>query len=91
MSADPVGQGVQQNGAFTVGQDLLLPLECINDGEGIIPVNPFGVHHFRIHAGTNPGQDPVSHGFTTGLPSHPVLVVHEIEDDRQAPLIVLFP
>ena len=85
MSAETIGDRIEQNRAFAPFEDRLLAAEGINDGERIVSVNPFGVHLFRVHTGADASDELHAHGFAEGLASHAVKVVHAIEDDRQSP------
>ena len=57
----------------------------------IVAVHALGVHLVRVEARAHAGGSIVAHGLADGLTAHGVLVVDDIEQNRQAALHVAFP
>ena len=49
------------------------------------------MHGVRTHPGPYPGKGVKGHGFARSLTSHPIEIVHEVEDDGQAAAHGLVP
>ena len=82
MTGESVGKVSSRRDPF-LPPDLLLPPNGINYGQGIKSINPFRMHLIRVYSGSDSGQDVVAHGFPTGLPTHTVLIIKEIENYRK--------
>src|SRR4030042_291821 len=91
MSADPVCKSVKKNRPFLFLNKFFLAFECINNRKRIIPVNTFGMHHFRIYTGTDASKNTIAHCLAHSLSAHAVKVVHEVEYQRQSAFIFTFP
>ena len=91
MSAEAVGGDLKQNRTFLFLQEFAFAFVGIDHGKRIVTIHPFGMHLLRIDAGTDAGCHAVSHGLTAGLASHAVLVVHDVDDDRQSAFHIPFP
>ena len=84
MTAGAVGDRVQQNRAAAVQQDLLLALDGVDHRERVVAVHPLRVHLLGIHSSADPRDELTAHGLAVGLTAHPVEVVHDVEQHRQA-------
>ena len=91
MTAEAIGDGIEEHRALPPQQDLLLALEGVDHRQGVIAVDPFGVHLLRVHAGANPSDELAGHGLPVGLAPHSVEVVHAVEDDRKTSAQRLIP
>ena len=91
MATVAVGNHIQQAGAFLLLQEGLLAAEGIDNSQRIVTVHALSVPGFRIESRTQTGREGVSHGFSAGLAAHGVLVVHHVDEHRQAALHVSLP
>ena len=91
VAADPVGDGIQERRPFALQEYALLAPESVDDGQRIVPVDPLGVHLLGIHPRPDARDEPAAHGLAARLPAHPVMVVHAVEQDWQAPAQRLIP
>ncbi len=91
MPAYAVGERVKQYRPFFLFQNFFFPFESVYNGQGVVSVDAFSLHHIRIYSCSNPGQGFKSHGFSFGLSPHTVLVVHEVEYDGHASLVITRP
>ena len=91
MAAVAVGNHIQQAGAFLLLQKGLLAAEGINNSQRIVAVHALCVPGLWIESGAQTGREGVTHGFTAGLSAHGVLVVHHVDEHRQAALHVSLP
>ena len=91
MPGEPVGDGVQQDRAAALREDLLFTLEGIDNGQGVVAVDALGVHLLGVDARTDAGDELLAHRLTVGLATHTVEIVHAVEDDGQAAAQGLVP
>ncbi len=91
MTAIAVGKYIQQNRSAFLLNHLSFTLVGIDHGQGVVTIHPFCVHLIGIHSRTNAGCDAVTHGFAACLAAHAVLIVHDVDDHREATLHLSFP
>jgi len=91
MSAVAVGDRVQQYRPAAFGKDLLFSKDGIGHSQRIEAVHSFGVHLFRVDAGTEACKDAEAHRLALRLAAHTVEVVHKVEYHRHAPAIRRLP
>ena len=83
VSGIAIGNGLEKNGSFTFLNESLLALDRVHHRQGVIAIHPFGMHGLWVHACPHSGQTIESHGLARRLASHPIKVIHEVEDDGQ--------
>ncbi|MPM09884.1 hypothetical protein SDC9_56207 [bioreactor metagenome] len=81
MSAEAVGNNIQQNGAFALCQRELT-LVSVDHGERVEAVHALCMHGGRHYAGSDARHHVVPHRFAAGLSAHTVEVVVNIKDNR---------
>ena len=92
MAAVTVGQHVEQHGAgLLFFEDRFLAAVSVDHGQRIEAVHAFGMHLLGVHAGADAGCEIEAHRLSAGLSAHAVLVVHDVDDHRQAAFHVAFP
>ena len=91
VAGETVGDGVHEDGAAPLLQDLLLAGGRIRDGQRVEAVDALGVHGLGIEGRAHAGEDLVAHGLAEGLAAHAVEVVEEVEQDRRVATVLLAP
>ena len=91
MAREAVGDGVHEDGAAPLLEDLLLAGGGLGDGEGVDAVDALGVHGLGVEGGAHAGEDLVAHGLAVGLAAHAVEVVEEVEQDRRVAAVLRAP
>ncbi len=91
MAAYPVCKSIEKHRPSFLQEYLFLSLKGINYCKRIISVNSFCMHHVGINTCTNPGKNSITHCFPHGLSSHPVEVIHKVENEWQTSFILTFP
>lgn len=92
MAAITVGQHVDQHGAVLfLLEDRFLAAVAVDYGQRIVAVDALGVHLGRVDAGTDTGREVEAHCLAASLSAHAVLVIHDVDDHRQAAFHVAFP
>ena len=91
VAGEAVGDGVHEDGAAALLEDLLLASGRIRDGQRVEAVDALGVHGLGVEGRTDAGEDLVAHGLAEGLAAHAVEVVEEVEQDRRVATVLLAP
>ncbi|MPM97939.1 hypothetical protein SDC9_145120 [bioreactor metagenome] len=91
VPAVPISQDVQQYRPVFLFNHFAFAFVSINDRQRIVTVHTFGVHLFFVHTRTNTGCNTVAHGFAAGLATHPVLIVHDVDNHRKATFHISLP
>ena len=90
MSAETVSNEVEKNRTLTFLDESHLALVSVDNCQGVPTVYSFSVHLVLCDA-TESYEVAVSHCFASCLTAHTVVVVVEVEDDRQTALVAIFP
>ena len=91
MPAETVGQYIQEDRSQFLSDHIHFPAIGIDHGQGIVTIHTLCMHIMLVQGCTYTGSNLVPHGFTTGLSTHPVLVVHDVEDQGQSAFHIPFP
>ena len=91
MAGVAVGQRVHQHRAALGLEYLELAPHGFNDGQWAVAVDALGVHLLGIHPGADACQEVIAHRLTARLAAHGVLVIHDVEQERQTTLHIAFP
>lgn len=92
VAAITVGQHVDQHGAVLfLLEDRFLAAVAVDYGQRIVAVDALGVHLGRVDAGTDTGREVEAHRLAASLSAHAVLVVHDVDDHRQAAFHLVRP
>ncbi len=91
MAAVAIRENVKQHRSLFAVDHLAFAAIGIDDCQRIVTIYPFGMHLFGVDTGTDTGSDVVTHGFAPGLSAHSVLVVHYIQNKRQAAFHIVVP
>ena len=91
VAGEAVGDGVHEDGAAALLEDLLLAGGRIRDGQRVEAVDALGVHGLGVEGRAHTGEDLISHGLAEGLAAHAVEVVEEVEQDRRVAAVLLAP
>ena len=91
MAGEAVGDGVHEDGAAALLEDLLLAGGRIGDGQRVEAVDALSVHGLGVEGRAHAGEDLVAHGLAEGLAAHAVEVVEEVEQDRRVATVLLAP
>ena len=91
VTAVAVGNHVQQARAFFFLQQGFLAAESVDDGQRIVAIHALSMPGFRIETGAQAGREGVAHGLAAGLATHRILVVHYVDEHRQAAFHVSLP
>ena len=83
MTRQAVGDGIHQDRTLTGEQQLLLATNSVGDSQGVIPIDSLSVHGLRIDPCSHASEDFVAHCLATGLTTHAIEVVEEVEQDRR--------
>ncbi len=91
MAAVAIGKHIEKDRPLFVVDHLTFTTIGIDHCQGIVAVHSFGMHLFGVDTGSDTGCNVVTHGFALGLSAHTVLVVHDVEDKRQAAFHIVVP
>ena len=92
MTAVTIGQNIDQNRtALLLFENLLFATVCVDYSQRVVTVHTFCMHLLGVDTGTDTGCKIEAHRLTAGLTTHTVLVVHDVDDDRQTALHITFP
>ncbi len=91
MSAYPVSQCIKKDWSLLFIEDLHFSSESVNNGQRIISIDTFGMHHFGIYSGAQAGKYAITHRFSHCLATHAVKVVHYIEYEWQSSPVFTIP
>ena len=91
VAGEAVGDGVHEDGAAALLEDLLLAGGRVRNGQRIEAVDALGVHGLGVEGRAHAGEDLISHGLAEGLTAHAVEVVEEVEQDRRVATVLLAP
>ena len=91
VAGEAVGDGVHEDGAAALLEDLLLAGGRVRNGQRIEAVDALGVHGLGVEGRAHAGEDLVAHGLAEGLAAHAVEVVEEVEQDRRVSTVLLAP
>ena len=84
MSGHAVGYNIEEGGAFPSGKNFFFTLSGVCHGKWIIAIDSFGVHLVRINTCAHSSCHIKPHGFSRGLTSHTVVIVHDVEENGWA-------
>ncbi len=91
MAGEAVGERIEEDRSAAFAEDLLLAADGVDDREGVVAVDALGVHLLGVDARTDAREDVVAHRLAGGLAAHAVLIVEDVEDDRESALVRAFP
>ena len=91
MAGEAVGDGVHEDGAAALLEDLLLAGGRVRDGQRVDAVDALGVHGLGVEGRAHAGEDLITHGLAESLAAHAVEVVEEVEQDRRVAAVLLTP
>ena len=91
VAGEAVGEHVQKHRALAFLKQLLLAAVGLDHGQGVEAIHALGVHLRGGEARAQPRQHVVAHRLADGLAAHAVVVVEDVEEDREARLHVAFP
>ena len=91
MSAVSVGYDVKQGRSQLLFEQGLLAAECVDDSERVVSVHALCVPCVRFESGSYASRIGVSHSLAPCLSAHCILVVHHVDEHRQAALHIAFP
>ena len=92
VAAVTVRQHVDQYRAvFFLFEDRFLTAVAVDHGQRVEAVHAFCVHLGRVDAGADAGREVEAHRFAAGLTAHAVLVIHDVDDHRQAAFHIVRP
>jgi len=91
VAAVTIGKHIEQYGTAFFFQDNAFTTVGVDNGQRVVTIHPFGMHLVGVETGTDAGSDAVAHGFATGLTTHAVLVVHDVDNEGQTTLHVTVP
>ena len=86
-----VCDGVEQDGATPVAEDVELAAHSLDDCERVVAVDALGVHLLGVDACADARGEVIAHRLAACLTAHCVLVVHDVDHDWEAALHVAFP
>ena len=91
MTRNTIGNSIHEYRSLSCQKQFLLAGNSIGHCQRIVTVNSLCMHVVGINASTNSCQQLVSHGFTTGLSTHSVEVIEEVEQDWRSSSYILWP
>ena len=91
MSAVTVGDDIEKAWSFLLLDEGLLATVGVDDSERVVTVDTLCMPCLRIEAGSKTCRIGIAHGLASGLATHCVLVVHDIDHERKTALHVTFP